>query len=229
MWSTASAASGRNPRAGTHARRRATARARRRRRPRRPCRPRGSPRRAAIRCCPTWKNSGGKPSKSREQRRDFRARVQVRRRNVEASQHEQVREPDQRVAAVVGGHARAAHRAVDGRREQHRARGQRLAGGARRAVQRDEGEIAAGRIAGQHDVRGIDALREQPAIGGVAVVRRRGKRVLGREPVIGDQRLARAAAGTAAQRATRARWESGTRTIRRAGRGSRARFALSGT
>ena len=60
--------------------------------------------------------------------------------------------------------------------------------GGARAVERDEGEVAAGRIAGQHDVLRVDSLGEQSAVGGVAIVRRGGERELGHQPVVRDER-----------------------------------------
>jgi hypothetical protein len=81
------------------------------------------------------------------------------------------------------GHER--HRHVQPRAHQHRAAGQRQPLVAKAQHQRD-GQRAAGRVAGDGDVRRGDAL-EHPAVGGHRVVQRRGEGVLGREAVVGDQ------------------------------------------
>ena len=144
-----------------------------------------SSRRSSV--LPAWKNSGGKPSKSANSGETSGFVYMLRRRHVVPPQHEQAREPDHRVLPIEGEHARTSQRAVDGRREENGAGRQRLARGAG-PVERDQGQVAAGRIAGENDVPGIDPLREQPAVGRVAIVRGSGERILRREPVVGDQR-----------------------------------------
>ena len=78
-------------------------------------------------------------------------------------------------------------RAVHGRRQQHRAGRQRFAGPAR-AVQGDERQVAASRVAGKHGIGRIATVGQQPAPGGMAVVGRSRERVFGRQPVVRDQR-----------------------------------------
>ncbi len=117
----------------------------------------------------------------------MRVRVELRRGHVVVPQHPHAGEPEHRIAVLAVGQAGVLQRAIDRGREQHRAGRQRLAG-LQGALQRDEGEVAAGRVADEHHLLGIDALRQQPAVGRVAVVGRGRKLVLGRKPVVGYQR-----------------------------------------
>src|SRR5688572_485428 len=103
---------------------------------------------------------------------------------------------EHRIDAVVARERRAAKRQVQQGRHQHdgRGQGQPFVACAHRG---DEREVAARRIAGEHDPRRVEALRQHPVPGRMAVVRRRRERVLRREAVV-DHQAARA--GPAADR-----------------------------
>ena len=55
-------------------------------------------------------------------------------------------------------------------------------------MQRDQGQSAAGRVAGNDDVAWIDTLRKQPSIGPMAIVWRCREAMLGGEAVIDHER-----------------------------------------
>lgn len=122
-----------------------------------------------------------------EQRRHLGVRVQARGRDVVTAQHQQVAQAQQGVAVLVVDEALAGEGAVHTRRQQHGAAGQRLVLRAG-ALQRDERQVGAGRVTAEYDACGIAAAGEQPAIGRLAVVGSRRKRVLRREPAVRNQR-----------------------------------------
>jgi hypothetical protein len=123
--------------------------------------------------------------------------------HITPTQDQQGAQLEHRVLAVVVGHAGAGHRAVERGREQHRATGQRLARGAH-ALYRHQREVAAGGVADDHQAAGRDAFGQQSPVRAVAVVGRGGKRMLGRQPVVGDQRAClEAAAQACGQRGVR--------------------------
>ena len=114
-------------------------------------------------------------------------RQHVFRREVVVAQADHCRRGEHRIALFVGHHARAAQCEIDERREHYGARRHRLAG-CLDPVQEGEGEIAAGRVAGDDDVLGRNSLGHQPAPGRPDIVHALRETLFRRQPVVHHQR-----------------------------------------